>query len=431
MSSFLTGLGSFAGGLAQGIERGQAMNIRQQQADRQRKADELAEEERKKAEQRQALLKQADEAGREVLERLRAEAQAQPQKIEGLDTGDGMVPPIPAPPQSTLPAKPWTPSRRQILQAARARTDKLFELGGLELGLPQWMKDEDMRGQVREQEAETALSVARSGGDLTGPLRSYYELIDDNFDLESAKPTKSVDGKAGYNIVRRRRGGGEEVEFVSREDLVDQLERSVADKRAVAIESLRSKFRRDEIGERGNQTRETDEGRARARLAEINARGGWQVELQDLKNFSAEEIARIKNAGAVTVAELRASIRGGGKGGGKGGGGASVRVQRTINLADGRVVMVMSNGDHKLLVMDDGTPARGLDAEKLLVQVTRDVGNTLDGRMATYPDNRKAAGQQLPAPPAPPTRRPLSSVLDPQQRPAGQQPRNSLDSYLR
>jgi hypothetical protein len=108
-----------------------------------------------------------------------------------------------------------------------------------------------------------------------------------------------------------------------------------------------------------------------------------------------------------------------------------VRVQSSKTLDDGRVMVIMSDGTNRIMATDDGKPARGIDAERLLANMTRDYGKTLDGSLAGYGSNRETVKGLLPKPP---TARPGLDqfVRQPGGKPApaaGQKP--PLDAFLK
>jgi hypothetical protein len=187
---------------------------------------------------------------------------------------------------------------------------------------------------------------------------------------------------------------------------------------------------------KAKQTRNTNDARHKQTLAEIDRRGTLNLDAVEARGDSAERVATIRNEGmlagkkiqiegTITAAQIRAANKGG-SGGGRSGGGAS-GVQSKQVLDDGRVMLIMRDGSNRIMTDDTGNPVRGIDAERLLASVTRDVSKTLDGSLASYGTNRQTAGGMLPKPR--PALDQFARQPGGQPAPSGQKP--PLDAFLK
>ncbi|MFG5409933.1 hypothetical protein ABXN37_19855 [Piscinibacter sakaiensis] len=148
-----------------------------------------------------------------------------------------------------------------------------------------------------------------------------------------------------------------------------------------AEEKRKHDWELEQIRARGEETRKTLAQRGEQGLDAIEARGDVQ-----------RDVARMRVQGSLSVAQLRASMRGGGGGGSSGGEGAA-KVQSRFTDADGNVVLVMRDGTHRALVGENGRPVKSLDYQRLIGSTARDISKTEFGN--TPAQNRDAAKKLL------------------------------------
>lgn len=185
----IAGLGAVAGGFAEGIERGQRIDANNMRITRERKQMQREDDET-------AAIDAANAAARDVLKRHEADWKKQ----QPGPTLDG----------SPVPVNPFKPSPTMILDAGKARTDKLLELRGpTESWAKAWATDEAMRGQFRQQAGQRVKAAMAGGGDLTQPVSEFFSTINDGFDVASVKPTRGLDGKTTLAIQRVNRYTGQ------------------------------------------------------------------------------------------------------------------------------------------------------------------------------------------------------------------------------
>ena len=416
--SGLQALGALAGGFGQGLERGQAIRERNMRMD---------EMERQQAE-RAALDADMKAANDAAAARAKAFQTEHEQKFRGLGAAmnyggsDGSLTDAGAA-RLEQPVPAFQPSKRQMLAVAEARTNELMRRGRMNEAMQLWTQDEGMRAQLRQQAAQVGLQKFKATGDPTDLLKGVYENIDDGWDMKGVIPgPETQDGVRIFGVERVNQFTGEKRVDEVRSDGIEEIVMQALDPKTAAEYSMRSKLE----ALKGAEARRTNADRHKLTMKEIAARGENSLTLQDAKTEGAIELQGLKNEamldgkritvdGAITAAKIRAAGDGAG-----GAGGTANRVQRTLTLDNGQVMVVMKDGTNKILTGDDGKPVRGLDAEKLVASLTRDISKTMEGAMKPYGENREAAKGFMPRPPAAPAKQPLSSFdrVTPQQQSA-------------
>ncbi|HEY1129126.1 MAG TPA: hypothetical protein VGF12_06965 [Roseateles sp.] len=406
--SGLAGLGALAGGLSRGLADGQAMSER-------------IEDQRWQREQRgrQRTLQDRDDALNADLEAANA---AMVQRMQGfrdefnrtqgpgarnnltLGGSDSSMPDQTGNDTPSAVAQ-FKPTDDQLLAVARARTDTLFAKGRHDAAVKQWLQDEGLRGQLRKQAAEKGMLAFKSSGDVEPLLRGVYDHLDDGYDLSGVVPVNNPDPKAprAWDVQRRNSRTGEEKVDRITADQVEGLMQFALDPVQAAKYSLMEKL----AGYRGDQQRQTNDAKHDNRISEIEAQNEGRLDVEKLRSASREQVAKMNFDGRVKVAEIRGP-GGSGKPGGSGTGG---NVAKTLNLADGRVLVIMRDGSQRIATGDDGKPLTSLEFEKQVGSTANTVSKSLSGLTATPQENRATARTLLPQQPAqkpaPANRRPL------------------------
>lgn len=396
--SGLAALGALAGGFSQGMERGQRMRLanedqawQQEQRGRQRTLQQ-------REDAVQADLEAANAAMRESL----ARSEAEHQRVQGpgprnnltLGGTDSSMPDQTANDTAST-VTPYQPTVEHLLSAAQARTNKLFELGRHDAGVKQWVQDEGLRSQLRKQAAEKGMMAYKATGDIAPLLKGVYNNLDDGYDLAGVEPVNNPDPQAPRAWMVKRtnqRTGEEKVDQISA-DQVDGLMAFALDPAQAAKYSLMEKL----AGYKGDQQRRTNLERAGQTLDQIDARNAGRLDAEELRAASRERVAQMNFDGRIKVAE----IRGPSAGGRSAGGGTGNNVAKTINLSDGRVLVMLRNGEQRIATGEDGKPLTSLEYEKQVGQTANTVGKSLAGLTATPEENRDRARKLLPKPPAP------------------------------
>lgn len=381
--SGLQGLGSLAMGLSRGLADGQQLAAQREELDWRRSQRER--EQRRQSEEDRLLsdTRAADQAMMDTMAGFRKQAESQqsgPENYLRNGGSDGSLPDqgaIDAAPA----AQPWRPNEQQLLAAAQARTNRLFELGRHDLAAKQWIQDEGLRAQMRKSAVQQGVQAFKATGDVEPLLRNVYSTIDDGYDLDGVQKVNNQDPKApvAWDVQRRNQRTGETKTSRITADQVDGLMQFAMDPVQAARYSLMEKL----AGYRGDEQRRTNAEKAEQRS-----------ELEDKKIDAATKIKQMSLDGAITVAQIRASAagqRGLASAGGKGNG-----VLKTITADDGSQIMIFRNGDRKLITDDDGNPVRGIDYQKLINRTADAVGKSVEGLTATPEANRKRAEAMLP-----------------------------------
>jgi hypothetical protein len=401
--SALAGLGALAGGVATGLERGERLaQDRQTRELRQRAIDEQEKVRRD--------LQAADQAMADRLKEFQQQAGANADPVQQFNRLGGTDSSMPdqAAIDAAPAAQPWRPDNRQLMAAAQARTDKLFELGRHDAAVKQWAQDEGLRAQIRKRAAVEGMTAFKTSGDPRALLDGLYSAIDDDHDLADVKPITSLDPKAppSWRVERvNRRTGERKSDVLSSDDIQGVVDFALNPEQAARY-SLMEKL----AGFRGEQTRQTNDAKHSNRLDEIQLQNDGRYDVAALQAASREQVAQLNFDGRIRVAELR------GSGGSKGGGGSNSagNVARTVNLADGRVLLIMRNGDQRIAADDNGNPLTSLEFEKVVGQTANTVGKSLEGLTSSPEAVRERAKGMLPKqPPAAPPRT-LGDMVPPQ-----------------
>lgn len=219
----IAGLGAFAGGLNDGLVRGQArldaLDERREQRARQKTLDDrntvLWERQQKqfaRQDDEQAALDEANAAGAEVLKRYEAEWKKQ----QPGPTLDG----------SPVAVNPFKPTPMQILEAGSARTNKLLERKGpTQAWMDSFTRDEQMRNQVRVSAAQRVREAIGMGGDLTEPLQEFFATKADAGTVSRAGVSRGPDGKP---VVSIQVDGQPQPMVVPAEQFLMEMDRAVA-----------------------------------------------------------------------------------------------------------------------------------------------------------------------------------------------------------
>jgi hypothetical protein len=343
-----------------------------------------------------ADMKAAMEAARRVLEEDAAAPQAgglqaappqamgatNPALIESAAGAPGYgassATPPPQAPQGLAAARRG-PNAKTMLRAAQAQADELFKRGRMDLGMKQWEQAEGVRSKLRSQAGQGVMTALASGGDVGAALKELDDLVDDGLDIESVKPVQGKDGKPAYEVRHRRRVSGQavpEASIVTAQDLEMRVAKLLADPK----ETAKFAFQTYLANLKGDKT-----------LEQVEARGENALELQDRKNEGAARTATIRASGTVTAAQIRKSA-----GGGKGG--TANNVARTVTNADGTRTIIFRDGSNKTLADESGKPIIGIEAERLLQSLTKEIGKSREGERATPEANRARADELLPKP---------------------------------
>lgn len=393
----LAGLGAIAGGFAQGMERGQRMSLAQQDQEWQNEQRSRQRTLQARDDAMQADLESANAAMRDALAGYQAEyARTQgpgPRNNLTLGGTDSSMPDQSAQDVAS-PIAPYQPTAEHLLGAAQARTNKLFELGRHDAAVKQWAQDEGLRAQLRKQAAEKGMLAYKATGDVEPLLRGIYSNVDDGYELSGVEPVNNPDPQAprAWSVRRTNQRTGEEKVDKIGADQVDGLVQFALDPVQAARYSLMEKL----AGYKGDQQRQTNAERADQTLDQIDRRNEGRVGIEELRSASRQKVAQMNFDGRIKVAEIR------GAGGGRGlGGGTGNNVAKTINLADGRVLVMLRNGEQRIATGDDGKPLTSLEYEKQVGQTANTVGKSLAGLTATPEENRDRARKLLPKPPAP------------------------------
>lgn len=414
MSGALSGLGAFAGGFSQGMERKQRMGLAQQDQDWQQEQRGRQRTLQDRDDAVNADLESANAAMRERLQEFQAEhGRSQgpgPRNNLTLGGSDGSMPDQTGnDTPSAMPAA-FRPTEEQLLAAAQARTNELFKRGRHDQAVKQWVQDEGLRGQLRKQAAERGLIAYKSTGDIAPLLTGVYKHLDDGYELDGVEPVNNPDPKAprAWSVQRRHSVTGETKQDKIGADQVDGLIQFALDPAQAAKYSLMEKL----AGFKGDQQRATNRERGELTLDQIDRRNEGAQAVAETRGTTAREVAQIRVDGQVTAAKLREAS------GGKGGKGGATGVQSKTILGDGRILLHMRDGSNKVATDDDGKPLSAIEFEKLVGSTASTVGKSLDGLTASPEQNRDRARALLPKPPG------GRSLGDPQPSPApGAKPR--------
>lgn len=286
------------------------------------------------------------------------------------------------PSTSTTKFSPKMPVEEAMPLALQARAEHLIRAGAdPELWMPAWKQAAEARAAVRNRRMDEDWAKFQISGDPTVLTRSYSQL-DDGHDFVGAE---RVDGKSGptWNMTRRNRATGEtETTSLSGDQIVKGFLsfRDPEAARKIEAESLIDRFKlggkRDlQQNEFGFKREEGEKDRAsRERIANIDA-------------ASRREVAQTRVDGQVRISQLR---------GGSGGSSKAPYVKGKQLLADGRVLLYMSDGGQRIAADDDGTPYIGDKAVDQALRAAGIVAKSIQG-IGMTPDQQADAGAGIAA----------------------------------
>lgn len=447
----IQGLGAAAGGFAEGMERGQRMKMREQDQNWQNEERGRSRKKWKKEDDDLALDESANAEARKVIQEdiaahngVQMPQGMEPQGVPGLaqaapmaapaappmGAGDGPVPagpamgaapepmaapqglgaaqPMPQPgglasaqpagPQPTpQQPKPYQPSPATVLRAARARTDAYFAAGRVDKGMSMWAQDEGMRYRVRAGIAPSVKAAVASGGDITAPLKAFYDTMDDGNDIASVKPSSGLDGKQGYTIETVNRATGKkESRDMSAEQIVGTIDAVMADPKEAAKTAMEMKLKAFEGDQhrqtevvKGGQQRQTEGDKHKGDMEEIGLRNAGNLAVAGKRGETAVEVANVRGEFALDGIQAR-----GAAGGGKGGADSGGKIQSTYVDSEGYKVGVFRNGEQKRLTLD-GQPVRASEWGKRVDSMAKELGKGLGGMSKKPEELRQEAERTL------------------------------------
>lgn len=202
----LASLGSFAGGLAQGVERGQGLVARQKQMA-------LADSEQayiqKKRKREDAGIEAMDAASAAAQGKLQEIAQSKQAEIDAQYSKQQPGPTLDGGPVATNPAPKYKPNDYDLLEASQAYTDELFKRNKFEEGVKSYAVSEGQRARLRGNAVQKFNAALAMGGDITGPMKEVSTLFDNGMDVVKAEPTQAPDGSQAYAVTMKNRLTGE------------------------------------------------------------------------------------------------------------------------------------------------------------------------------------------------------------------------------
>lgn len=375
----LGGLGSLAGGLAQGMERGQAMRAREQQMTL-AAADQAMQEEvmgrRRKDWERQDAQAARDDQTRATLEAANAEAARVLREAQAAHEAD-----------PANAGKPFQPAKDLIVRAGEARTNALFKAGKTDEAMKFFAQDAAMRDGLRREAVEQNYQRYKATRDPTALIDGVYRNIDDGFDLKGVQPVKTLDGSVVYRITRQSRDNPEKTdvqEFTP--DDVEMFVQGALNPQGVMKYELDSRLSRE---------------KHRQIMEQIGERGDNAIELQHLRNAGTAKVAEMRVAGSISLAEMRNGRTVGG-GRGSGGSGGGLRVQSRFTGDDGFTYALMSDGTSRQVTdPTTGRPIRSIDFSKLVQGYARIESQSMPG-VGVSPAKAVENARVLATPPAPP-----------------------------
>jgi hypothetical protein len=231
----LAGLGYFAGGMAQGIERGQAVRERQKRLEMDREQQDWRRSEFDRQAELANRIRAAQQAGADV---FAADRQAYESQYAN---------PLSGPPQEgqdavqAAPMAPWEPNDELRLKAVDATSDALFSNGLLSEGAQVWGLAETQRKRLRGSAGQALMAALESGEDVTEPMKRFYRLVGDGSDITAVHRITGPGAENGEMVVQRnnRLTGQPMPDLVATPDQVIQtVGRMLADPETVAKQSM-------------------------------------------------------------------------------------------------------------------------------------------------------------------------------------------------
>lgn len=260
----------------------------------------------------------------------------------------------------TNQARPQTADAGQPAQVPKPRDEREGILAGMQarrkalMGekvdpkywMDDWGKEAQLRSQIRSERVDGAEKRFLATGDPGEYARAVYPLIDDGYDFVDAKPVRGLDGKSGWNFVRRDQTSGKEVSSFMDADSFKKFMIGVRDPGAVV------QYEAKALLERTKQSEERETNRQKSALTK-------------------EEIAA-RTAGDVAAARERGKQE------------RSTDASKPVTLApDSTLVRPAKGGKYE--VVASGKPRSPQSSDF-----------TLDGRRFTKDENGKAVEIQLP-----------------------------------
>lgn len=283
----IAALGSLAGGLSQGLERG--LRIAGDQEDRrwQREQRERQKRLQTDADAEQAMLRAANEEGAAVLRRYQQEWQKQ----QPGPTMDGQP----------VQTNPFQLTPKMAMEAGAARTAKLLQLGGpTERWMQSFAQDEAMRAKMRGDAAQRVRQALTMGGDLTEPVGDFFETLSGSGKVAQVQRVAGPDGK---QVVQIGFAGQQQPLTVPAEQFVADLDRMAANPADLAKHSLAMQLEAFKQGgglarerARGEEDRKTEGVRQENRMSLAGVQGSTQRDVARIraegsgKSAKAEEI---------------------------------------------------------------------------------------------------------------------------------------------
>jgi len=267
----LAGLGSFAGGMAQGLERGQFMSLQEQRAGLAQAAEERlrqAAARQARLDARQDALLADDEAARMAGSSVINDAQAQyAQQWNQQQAGPGLG----GGPVQAAAMPPFQPDDKLILKASKAYYNELFRRGRTEEAVKAWSMTEARRAQMRGVAAQQVLASLQMGGDVKGAMMAFGDTFDNGHTVQDVKAAQGPDGKMVYTITRKDDAGNETQPMqVPAEKLAEFVQSAAMDPQAALKASIEEKIRVSEhlrkvqrIQAEGDEARESDDRRTK------------------------------------------------------------------------------------------------------------------------------------------------------------------------
>lgn len=198
----LASLGSFAGGLAQGVERGQSLVARQKQM---ALADSEQEHIQKRRKREDAGIEAMDAASAAAQGKLQEIAQSKQAEIDAQYSKQQPGPTLDGGPVATNPAPKYKPNDYDMLEASQAYTDELFKRKNFEEWLKSYSIAEGQRSKLRGNAVQKFNAALAMGGDITGPMKEISTLFDNGMDVVKAEPTQAPDGSQAYAVTMKNR----------------------------------------------------------------------------------------------------------------------------------------------------------------------------------------------------------------------------------
>jgi hypothetical protein len=377
LAGLMAGIGGAAASFGQGMMAGE----RQKKQDQRVEEDRTYQNEQRNRQRKQwseqdastAAIRAADDAGRQAYSVAMAPPEA---------PADG----------SGTAARPAMSQDEALLHAMETRTKALADASGSAPGVSnEWFKSfQDttrLRDQVRGASMDKGWTRYQTSGDVAELARAAYPYLNDGWDLQDAKTDVDENGKKVLRSTRVNRATGEvETNVRPAADIEKAFNylRDPAKARQLEYESALSDRKNEDM-----LRRIREQGLNQRGVAELNA--GSRERVAGINADSREAAAKIRVDGTITAAQLRATS--GGKGGGGKGGG--LHFSTKISNADGTTTLVMSDGSHKMLTDDNGTPIIGSKAVDQALGATKIVSGSLGGMSNTPEQNAKAGANMV------------------------------------